>query len=47
VLGVLQKPSYGQVLAWRTILQALVIAAAVLWIYWPALRGDWLWDDNI
>jgi cytochrome c-type biogenesis protein CcmH/NrfG len=19
----------------------------VFWIYWPALRGDWLWDDNI
>jgi Tfp pilus assembly protein PilF len=32
---------------WRTLLQALVIAAAVFWIYGPALRGDWLWDDNI
>jgi hypothetical protein len=31
---------------WPTILQALVIAAAVLWIYWPALHGDWLWDDD-
>ena len=32
---------------WRTILQALVIAAAVLWIYWPALHGDWLSDDAL
>jgi tetratricopeptide (TPR) repeat protein len=31
---------------WPTILQVLVIAAAVLWIYWPALHGGWLWDDN-
>jgi Tfp pilus assembly protein PilF len=31
---------------WPTILQALVIAAAVLWIYWPVLHGDWLWDDD-
>jgi tetratricopeptide (TPR) repeat protein len=28
-------------------LQALVIAAAVLWIYWPELHGDWLWDDYV
>jgi tetratricopeptide (TPR) repeat protein len=34
------------VLPWTLIAQALVIAAAVLWIYWPALHGDWLWDDN-
>ena len=34
-------------ITWPIILQALVIAAAVLWIYWPALQGDWLWDDNI
>jgi len=26
--------------------QALIIAAAGLWIYWPALGGDWLWDDD-
>ena len=30
-----------------TLLQALVIAAAVLWIYWPARHGDWLWDDEV
>jgi Tfp pilus assembly protein PilF len=32
---------------WKQALQTLAIAAAVFWIYWPALRGDWLWDDNI
>jgi tetratricopeptide (TPR) repeat protein len=31
---------------WPTFLQALVITAAVLWIYWPALHGGWLWDDR-
>ena len=24
-----------------------MIAASVLWIYWPALHGDWLWDDSL
>ena len=28
------------------LLQALLIIAAGLWVFWPALRGDWLWDDN-
>jgi tetratricopeptide (TPR) repeat protein len=32
---------------WSTILQALVIVATVLWIYWPVLHGDWLWDDTL
>jgi hypothetical protein len=32
---------------WTIIVQVLVIAAAVLWIYWPVLYGDWLWDDDI
>lgn len=27
-------------------LKALGMAALALWIYWPALRGDWLWDDD-
>jgi tetratricopeptide (TPR) repeat protein len=31
---------------WTTIVQVLVIAAAVVWIYWPSLCGDWLWDDD-
>jgi lipoprotein NlpI len=29
------------------VLRALVIIAAGFAIYWPALRGDWLWDDDI
>jgi Flp pilus assembly protein TadD len=29
------------------VLQALVIVAAGLWIYWPALHGGWLWDDDL
>jgi Flp pilus assembly protein TadD len=33
--------------SWTTILQASVITAAVLWIYWSALHGDWLWDDDV
>ena len=31
---------------WRPTLQALALAAATLWIYWPALHGGWLWDDD-
>jgi tetratricopeptide (TPR) repeat protein len=25
----------------------MLIVAAGLWVFWPALRGDWLWDDNV
>ncbi len=33
---------------WKLFLfQVLVIVGAGLWIYWPALKGDWLWDDDI
>ena len=32
---------------WKTVLQALVIVAAGLLIYWPALDGDWFWDDSV
>ena len=28
-------------------LQTAVIVAAVMTIYWPALHGGWLWDDNV
>jgi Flp pilus assembly protein TadD len=28
------------------LLQAVLIVAAGLWVFWPALRGDWLWDDD-
>ncbi len=31
---------------WMRLCQVLLIAGAVLWIYWPALHGDWLWDDD-
>ncbi|HEV3271780.1 MAG TPA: tetratricopeptide repeat protein [Candidatus Methylacidiphilales bacterium] len=30
----------------KRILQALLIVAAGFWVFWPALRGDWLWDDD-
>ncbi|MDB4793622.1 tetratricopeptide repeat protein [Methylacidiphilales bacterium] len=26
-------------------LQVVTIVGAVFWIFWPALHGDWLWDD--
>jgi hypothetical protein len=28
------------------LLQAGVLVAAAIWIYWPALGGAWLWDDD-
>ena len=31
---------------WQRLFQALLIVAAVFWIYWPVLHGDWLWDDD-
>jgi protein O-mannosyl-transferase len=32
---------------WKVALMAMVIVAAGLWIYWPALHGDWLMDDDV
>jgi hypothetical protein len=33
---------------WKLMLiHAAIIVAAGLWIYWPALNGDWLWDDTM
>ena len=29
------------------VLQALLIAGVVAWIYWPARHGTWLMDDNL
>jgi tetratricopeptide (TPR) repeat protein len=28
------------------LLRAMLIVLAGLWVFWPALRGDWLWDDD-
>jgi protein O-mannosyl-transferase len=28
------------------LLQATLIVAGGLWVFWPALQGDWLWDDD-
>jgi len=28
------------------LLQAMLIVLAGLWVFWPALHGDWLWDDD-
>lgn len=33
-------------LAGRTA-RVLVILAAAAWVFWPALRGTWLWDDGL
>jgi tetratricopeptide (TPR) repeat protein len=35
------------VISWKPLLKTLVILAAVVGIYWPAIHGDWLWDDSI
>jgi len=35
-------PNRGVVL-----LQALLIVAAVSWVFWPVLHGDWLWYDDL
>jgi len=32
---------------YRELLQALLIVAAGLWIFWPVLHGDWLIDDDL
>jgi len=41
------RPSKSEMISWKALLQAAVIIAAGLWIYWPALHGDWLWDDEV
>jgi len=28
------------------LIQVVAIVAATFWIFWPALHGDWIWDDN-
>ncbi len=33
---------------WRSfLLRVMVIVGAGVWVFWPALHGDWLWDDDI
>lgn len=33
---------------WRAWLpQALLILAVGIWVYWPALGGGWIWDDEV
>jgi len=36
-------PSFADV---KLILQSALILVVGFWIYWPALNGDWLWDDQ-
>ncbi len=33
-------------ISWKVLLQIGVIIVAAFLIYWPALRGDWQWDDD-
>jgi len=39
-------PAKSRTISWHLAWPAIAIAVAVFWIYWPALRGDWLWDDD-
>ena len=44
-MSALRKPSeVGNGWTW---LRAAVIVLAGTWVYWPALRGGWLWDDGL
>ena len=29
------------------LLRGFLISAVAIWIYWPALHGGWLWDDDV
>jgi protein O-mannosyl-transferase len=41
------SPAHVNAPLWQIIVQALIIIAAAVWVYAPALRGDWLWDDDL
>jgi tetratricopeptide (TPR) repeat protein len=28
-------------------LKVVLLVAATVWVFWPALHGDWLWDDDL
>jgi len=34
-------------LNWKQLQRSLLIIFVGLWIYWPVLNGDWLWDDDV
>jgi hypothetical protein len=41
------KPSEGpRKFPWLVLLQAAIIIALGVWIYYPSLHGLWLWDDD-
>src|SRR5262245_32682969 len=35
------------ILHWRSWVQALIVILAVLAVYWPALTGEFVWDDLV
>jgi len=38
----------GVITDWKPfLLRVLVIIAAGLWAFWPAVHGDWIWDDDL
>lgn len=41
------KPPDPGPINWKLLSQVLILVTAGLWIYWPILNGDWLWDDNL
>jgi len=44
----IETPQAGTITNWKLFfLRVVVIVAAGLWIFSPALHGTWLWDDDI
>ena len=41
-----EAPPVAALKPWLVALQAAVIIALGLWIYWPSMHGLWLWDDD-
>jgi len=43
-----QTRSALAIIHWKCfLLQVMVIVVLGLWVFWPALHGDWLWDDAL